>query len=67
MKGNEGPILMTLYINSPPSRSSSGLNIAAGTFKDSRYNSKNMLLTFTYFISITESFGAFYFDKTNIF
>ena len=66
MEGNESLVLIISYINSPLSRSSSGLNIVAGILKDSRHNSKNMLLALIYSILIAGFFGALYFNRTNI-
>ena len=67
IEGNKGPILIIFCINSSSSRNSSGLNIAAETLKNSRYNSENILLTFIYLISIIRSFSASYFNRMNIF
>ena len=67
IKKNRNPVLITPYINNSPSKNSSDFNIAAGTFKNSRHNSKNILLVSAYPIFITEFFSAPHFNRMNIF
>ena len=67
MEGNGNLILIIPCTNSPSSRSFSGLNITAKIFKNSRYNSENMLLASVYSIFIAKSFSASYFNGMNIF